>query len=46
MKRRRYIEGRCYKGVTRTGQTPSLLACFQNKRTLAKWLGCIILLAY
>ena len=27
-------------------QTPSLLVCFQNKRALAKWLGCIILLAY
>jgi hypothetical protein len=35
-----------YKGVTRTGHDPSLLVCFQNKQTLAKWLGYIILLAY
>jgi hypothetical protein len=32
-------------GPTR-GQTPSLLVYFQNKRAFAKWLGCIILLAY
>jgi hypothetical protein len=34
-----------YKGIPRTGQTPSLLVCFENKRALAKLLGSIILLA-
>ena len=40
------VLGRAYKGVPQTGQTPSLLVCFQIKRALAKWLGCIILLPY
>ena len=39
-------ELRGFEGIPRTGQTLSLLVCFENKRALAKWLGCIILLVY